>query len=63
MTHDERLITCRAMKQYGGSFVKALSEAWLLADAKNMERIEGAFPDYMAKYGPGSALHQAAEQI
>ena len=56
MTHDEKLITIRAMDAYGGSFVKALAQAWLLADEDNCRRIEAAFPEYMQKYGPGGAL-------
>ena len=35
MSHNERLIVCRAMKTYGGSFVQALGEALLHADEEN----------------------------
>lgn len=56
MTHDEKLITIRAMKRYGGSFVRALAEAWLLADEDNDRRIEAAWPNYVGKYGPGGSM-------
>lgn len=39
-----------AMKTYGGGFVKALAEAWALADAPNAKRIEDAFPEYVERY-------------
>ena len=63
MTHDEKLITIRAMKAYGGSFVKALAETYLLADLFNSKRIEGAFPEYVQKYGPGSAMFDAMSKV
>jgi hypothetical protein len=44
------------MKTYGGGFVKALAEAFLLADEINAQRIEAAFPGYMEKYGPDSEM-------
>lgn len=62
MTHDEKLITVRAMKKWGGSFVKSLAGTWLLADDDNDHRIQAAFPEYMASYGPGSAKFNATEQ-
>ena len=63
MTHDQKLITVRAMKQYGGSFVQALAAALLLADVTNVQRLEGAFPEYMMKYGPGSDMYAAMEKV
>ena len=63
MTYYQKLITVRAMKQYGGSFVKALAEALLMADGSNTARIRGAFTDYMAKYGPGSDMYAAVEKV
>jgi hypothetical protein len=62
MTYNEKLITIRAMKAYGGSFVVALAEAFLRADEHNEQRIESAFPDYMLKYGPGSDMFSATEK-
>lgn len=63
LTHDEKLITVRAMKKYGGSFVKALAECLLLADVTNQQRIEGAFIEYLMKYGPRSDAYRATEKI
>ena len=55
MSHDEQLIMIRAMKRFGGSFVKALGEAFLKADERNAGRLQAAFPNYIETYGPGSA--------
>lgn len=63
MTHDQKLITIRAMKAHGGSFVRALAEALLFADSDNQAKIEQAFPNYMAKYGPGSAMFDATKRV
>lgn len=32
LDHDEKLRICEAMRVYGGSFAKALSECFILAD-------------------------------
>lgn len=50
MNQDEKLAMCRAMRVYGGSFVKALSECFILADSENQERLEAAFPEYVEQY-------------
>lgn len=50
MTQDEKLDTINAMVLYGGSFVRALSQAWLRADARNAAKIEMAFPEYIKEY-------------
>ena len=39
-----------AMRERGGSFVRALGAALNLADRDNLRRIKGAFPEYWAKY-------------
>ena len=44
---------CR-MKEYGGSFVVALSNALQSADRQNKQRLIDAFPDYVSDYGPAS---------
>lgn len=38
------------MRQYGGSFVKALGLAARYADPDNLERIKKAWPEYWQKY-------------
>jgi len=58
LTHDERIYTQQAMREYGGSFVSALSNAWAQADQYNSARIEAAFSDYVALYGPGSLFYK-----
>ena len=63
MNHDEKLVTIRAMTMYGGSFVNALAQAWLLADEDNCRRIEAAFPEYMKKYGPGGVLADRSGKV
>lgn len=40
----------KAMKTYGGSFVKALAVAWEVADSENRKRLETAFPEIVEKY-------------
>lgn len=39
-----------AMAEHGGSFVKALADAWMKADAPNKQKIEEAFSNYIAAY-------------
>jgi len=38
------------MRQYGGSFARALAEAWFKADVVNQQRLEQAFPDFFERY-------------
>lgn len=38
------------MTRYGGSFVKALAEAWHHADPHNRRRLETTFADYFENY-------------
>ena len=42
--------TTEAMKIYGGSFVKKLAELIVIADEKNLDRLQKAFPAIFAKY-------------
>ena len=50
LTRDEMLAMAGAMHRYGGSFVKALSECFLLADGNNKTRLYRAFPKYVKQY-------------
>jgi hypothetical protein len=59
--HDEKLDIIRAMTESGGSFVRALANAWLYADDDNCGRIELAFPEYIARYR--SIAAQTKEQV
>ena len=48
--HNRDYWTLKAMSQYGGGFVKALSHAAMQADDDNIERIKKAFPEYWSDY-------------
>jgi len=50
ISRDEMLKMTEAMRHYGGSFVVALSECFVLADHDNFQRLYAAFPEYVAKY-------------
>ena len=50
MKEKEKLAVAEAMMKYGGSFVKALGQALLLADSDNAEKIKIAFKEYWEKY-------------
>lgn len=54
MTYDEVWKMISQMEQYGGSFVKALANAFKYADPDNRQRLIDAFPDYVKEYGPNS---------
>lgn len=40
----------QAMKDHGGSFVRALAAAWTAADDSNKARLKEAFPDVWQRY-------------
>lgn len=46
--HDYEVV--EAMRQYGGSFVKALAECFLRADTDNFWKLKIAFPEYWKQY-------------
>lgn len=50
MTRDELLPIINVMQVYGGSFVKKLADAMMLADSENLQRIANAFPELIEKY-------------
>jgi len=50
MEWNDRIKTIAAMREFGGSFVKRLAEAWQCADEDNSAKIEAAWPEYLAKY-------------
>ena len=50
MKEKEKLAVAEAMMKYGGSFVKALGQALLLADSDNAEKIKIAFKEYQEKF-------------
>jgi len=42
--------TLTRMINHGGSFARAIAQAWLVADPDNRARLEAAFPDLFARY-------------
>jgi len=46
----EKLEVAETMMKYGGSFVKALGRALLLADNNNTKKIKKCFKEYWEKY-------------
>lgn len=50
--HDAWLQTAENMVAYGGSFAGFIGKAMFVADVGNRQRIEDAFPEMLAKYGP-----------
>lgn len=47
---DQELKTVQNMVRFGGSFVKALGQAFLHADATNFHKLKLAFPEYWEQY-------------
>jgi len=48
--NEEQMKVVEKMEKYGGSFVKALAQAFYHADPINFIRLKGAFPDYWNQY-------------
>ena len=57
MTESQTRATIRSAAHHGGSFMQKLAIAALAADPRNRSRILDAFPEMLAKYGPGSDLY------
>jgi len=58
MNSEEMLRMREGMATFGGSFVKALSQALAYASSENKERIIKAFPEYtVERYGPGTPFY------
>lgn len=56
MTPGQRRATLEAMHKFGGDWVKRLTAAWFCADSINAAKLGEAFPELVAKYGPGSGF-------
>jgi hypothetical protein len=63
MTSTQLHAMITLMDQYGGSFVSSLAQALRYADPTNRQRLLDAFPDIVAKYGPGSSFAQIKQPI
>ena len=48
--NSETFWTIKAMRTFGGSFVRALGYAAALADEENLTRIIAAWPEYWKQY-------------
>ena len=46
--------TIERMRAYGGSFARAIAEAYIVADPANRARLEAAFGDLFARYEVGA---------
>ena len=58
MNSEEMSRMREGMATFGGSFVKALSQALAYASSENKERILKAFPEYtVERYGPGTPFY------
>lgn len=57
VTEKQVLNTIRTAHQFGGSFMSKVADAALSADPRNRSRLLDAFPELIAKYGPGSAFY------
>ena len=56
--------TIKAMRTYGGGFVKKLAEAADQADSNNLARIKKAWPEYWGEYeGMGRSLERSSAHI
>jgi 2-oxo-4-hydroxy-4-carboxy--5-ureidoimidazoline (OHCU) decarboxylase len=63
MTSTQLYAMITLMDQYGGSFVSALAQALRYADPTNRQRLLDAFPDLVAKYGPGTKFAQIKQTV
>jgi len=50
MTREDDDAVTLAMCTYGGSFTKALGEAWRRADGVNAAKLKSAFPELWSQY-------------
>lgn len=49
--------TVASMEKYGGGFCRALAQAWYVADPNNKLKIQAAFADLLANFGPTSIYY------
>ena len=63
MTSTQLTSMIALMDQYGGSFVSSIAQALRYADPTNRQRLLDAFPDLVAKYGPGTKFAQARQTV
>ena len=57
VTEKQTLASIKSAYQYGGDFMSKIAAAALAGDPRNRDRVLRAFPEIIAKYGPGSAFY------
>ncbi len=62
ITRDEMLEMVVAMRRYGGGFVRALAECFILADTDNLRRLYAAFPQYVIQYNQMARLDKVLDK-
>lgn len=63
MIDDKNYWTMKAMRTFGGGFVKALAEAMAQADSINLQKIRDTWPEYIAQYeGMGERLRENSKK-
>lgn len=60
---EEILATVGLMNEMGGSFVKALAQAWIQGDRENQRRIMQSFPEYFCEYAYLAGLKRGSEKV
>jgi hypothetical protein len=63
MTSTQLSSMITLMDQYGGSFVSSIAQSLRYADPTNRQRLLDAFPDIVAKYGPGTRFTQVKQTV
>jgi len=63
MHPQDRFEMTRAMRQHGGSFVRALAECFALADSSNLDRLVAAFPEYIEQYSAIASSDAASRAL
>lgn len=58
MTEAERYTMYQAMTSYGGGFITALCHTYQAADSFNQSKLDQAFPEVIAKYGPAGDFYK-----
>lgn len=57
VTDSQTLNTIKTAARFGGSFLSKLATAALAGDPRNRSRVLSAFPEIVARYGPGSTFY------
>lgn len=58
MTPEQTVHMLLSAAHFGGSFMRTIARAGLVADPANRQRLVDAFPELCATYGPHTALYR-----